>query len=146
MQFISDTFPHLQHLRPGNWTVLNLGNQNAIKTWDFSQYEHLAYLSKLMDENKLNESYKAIPMINGLEYYNEPKRGSLVEDALGYMVFNANNIEQSIKMVFILSSCASGGNGISITNDNFLECTSGFMARKIGSNKSNWVNSSNSIR
>lgn len=52
MQFISDTFPHLQHLRPGNWTVLNLGNQNAIKTWDFSQYEHLAYLSRLMDENK----------------------------------------------------------------------------------------------
>lgn len=52
MQFISDTFPHLQHLRPGNWTVLNLGNQSAIKTWDFSQYEHLAYLSRLMDENK----------------------------------------------------------------------------------------------
>lgn len=52
MQFVSDTFPHLQHLRPGDWTVLNLGNQNAIKTWDFSQYEHLAYLSNLMDENK----------------------------------------------------------------------------------------------
>ena len=52
MQFISDTFPHLQHLRPGNWTVLNLGNQSAIKTWDFSQYEHLVYLSRLMDENK----------------------------------------------------------------------------------------------
>lgn len=52
MQFISNTFPHLQHLRPGNWTVLNLGNQNAIKTWDFSQYEHLSYLSQLMEQNK----------------------------------------------------------------------------------------------
>lgn len=52
MQFISDTFPHLQHLRPGDWTVLNLGNQNAIKTWDFSQYEHLAYLSQLMNDNR----------------------------------------------------------------------------------------------
>lgn len=52
MQFVADTFPHLQHLRPGDWTVLNLGNQSAIKTWDFSQYEHLAYLSKLMSENK----------------------------------------------------------------------------------------------
>jgi hypothetical protein len=52
MQFIADTFPKLQHLRPGNWTVLNLGNQNAVKTWDFSQYEHLAYLSKLMEENR----------------------------------------------------------------------------------------------
>ncbi len=52
MQFVSETFPKLQHLRPGEWTVLNLGNQNAVKTWDFSQYEHLAYLSALMNENK----------------------------------------------------------------------------------------------
>ena len=52
MQFVMDTFPKLQHLRPGDWTVMNLGNQNAIKTWDFSQYEHLAYLSKLMNENR----------------------------------------------------------------------------------------------
>lgn len=52
MQFVMYTFPKLQHLRPGDWTVMNLGNQNAIKTWDFSQYEHLAYLSKLMNENR----------------------------------------------------------------------------------------------
>lgn len=52
MKFIADTFPHLQHLRPGNWTILNLGNQSAIKTWDFSQYEHLDYLSRLINENK----------------------------------------------------------------------------------------------
>ena len=52
VKFIADTFPHLQHLRPGNWTILNLGNQSAVKTWDFSQYEHLDYLSKLINENK----------------------------------------------------------------------------------------------
>lgn len=52
MQFIAETFPKLQHLRPGSWTVLNLGNQNAIKTWDFAQYEHLAYLSQIVSENK----------------------------------------------------------------------------------------------
>ena len=52
MQFVMDTFPKLQHLRPGDWTVMNLGNLHAIKTWDFSQYEHLAYLSKLMNENR----------------------------------------------------------------------------------------------
>ena len=52
MQFIADTFPKLQHLRPGEWTVLNLGNQSAVKTWDFAQYEHLAYLSALMSQNK----------------------------------------------------------------------------------------------
>lgn len=52
MQFLSDTFPKLQHLRPGDWTVLSLGNQSAVKTSDFAQYEHLAYLSQLMEQNK----------------------------------------------------------------------------------------------
>lgn len=52
MQFIADTFPKLQHLRPGSWSVLNLGNQSAIKTSDFAQYEHLAYLSALVSQNK----------------------------------------------------------------------------------------------
>lgn len=52
MQFLSDTFPHLQHLRPGDWTILNLGNQSAIKTSDFAQYEHLAYLSQLINQNR----------------------------------------------------------------------------------------------
>ncbi len=52
MQFIDETFPKLQHLRPGSWTVLNLGNQNSVKTWDFAQYEHLAYLSQIVSENK----------------------------------------------------------------------------------------------
>lgn len=52
MQFVSETFPKLQHLRPGSWTVLNLGNQNAVKTWDFAQYEHLAYLSQIVSANK----------------------------------------------------------------------------------------------
>ena len=52
MQFISDTFPKLQHLRPGHWTVLSLGNQSAVKTSDFAQYEHLSYLAQLVEQNK----------------------------------------------------------------------------------------------
>lgn len=52
MCFLKETFPKLQHLRPGKWDIMNLGNQNAIKTSDFAQYEHLAYLSKLMETNK----------------------------------------------------------------------------------------------
>ncbi|MCI9425950.1 MAG: type II restriction endonuclease [Flavonifractor sp.] len=51
-QFIRSTFPQLQHLRPGTWTVLSLGNQSSTKTSAFSQYEHLEYLSQLMAENK----------------------------------------------------------------------------------------------
>lgn len=52
MKFISDTFPKLQHLRPGDWSILHLGNQSAVKTSDFAQYEHLAYLSQLMESNR----------------------------------------------------------------------------------------------
>ena len=52
MLFIKETFPKLQHLRPGEWEVLNLGNQNAVKTSDFAQYEHLAYLAQLVEQNR----------------------------------------------------------------------------------------------
>lgn len=51
MSFIRETFPHLQNLRPGQWTILQLGNNNRLKTSDFAQYEHLAYLSALTAEN-----------------------------------------------------------------------------------------------
>ena len=51
MEFLQQTFPSLQNLRPGNWTVLQLGNNNRLKTSDFAQYEHLAYLSALTAEN-----------------------------------------------------------------------------------------------
>lgn len=68
MRFVSDTFPKLQHLRPGPWTVLNLGNQSAVKTSDFAQYEHLSYLAKIVDDNKqlatmLGNDYMVAPDI-----------------------------------------------------------------------------------
>lgn len=51
MNFLRQTFPHLQNLRPGRWTILQLGNNNKLKTSDFSQYEHLAYLNELTTKN-----------------------------------------------------------------------------------------------
>ena len=51
MHFLQETFPKLQNLRPGRWTILQLGNNNKLKTSDFAQYEHLAYLSALTAEN-----------------------------------------------------------------------------------------------
>lgn len=51
MEFLQETFPHLQNLRPGQWSILQLGNNNKLKTSDFEQYEHLAYLSALTAEN-----------------------------------------------------------------------------------------------
>ena len=51
MDFLSETFPQLQNLRPGRWTILQLGNNNKLKTSDFAQYEHLAYLNALTAQN-----------------------------------------------------------------------------------------------
>lgn len=51
MEFLKETFPYLQNLRPGQWSVLQLGNNNKLKTSDFEQYEHLAYLNALTAEN-----------------------------------------------------------------------------------------------
>ena len=51
MEFLQETFPRLQNLRPGQWSILQLGNNNRLKTSDFEQYEHLAYLNALTTEN-----------------------------------------------------------------------------------------------
>lgn len=51
MQFLSDTFPHLQNLRPGKWHIEKLGNRNSIKTSSFAQYEHLDYLNELTNKD-----------------------------------------------------------------------------------------------
>ena len=51
MEFLQATFPNLQNLYPGKWSILQLGNNNKLKTSDFEQYEHLAYLNALTAEN-----------------------------------------------------------------------------------------------
>lgn len=51
-KFLRDTFPRLQHLRPGTWSIFNLGNNNAVKTSAFVQYEHLAHLAKVLDSDR----------------------------------------------------------------------------------------------
>lgn len=51
MQFLMETFPNLQNLRPGKWHIVKLGNRSAIKTSSFAQYEHLDYLSKLTEND-----------------------------------------------------------------------------------------------
>ena len=51
MEFLTNTFPKLQNLRPGLWHIVKLGNRNTIKTSSFAQYEHLEYLSKLTEND-----------------------------------------------------------------------------------------------
>lgn len=47
MNFLRDTFPNLQNLRPGKWHIIKLGNRNSVKAGSFAQYEHLEYLNQL---------------------------------------------------------------------------------------------------
>jgi len=47
MEFLLETFPKLQNLRPGSWHIAKLGNKNSIRTSSFAQYEHLDYISHL---------------------------------------------------------------------------------------------------
>lgn len=49
--FIEKTFPKLQHVRPGKWEVMQLGNRSSMKTSSFVQYEHLEYLQELSNAN-----------------------------------------------------------------------------------------------
>lgn len=55
-QLVQDTFPKLQHLRPGKWDILRLGNKNAVKTSNFAQYEHLAHLAKVLKSDRTLET------------------------------------------------------------------------------------------
>ncbi len=50
--YVRNTFPMLQNVRPGKWEVMRLGNRSSIATSDFAQYEHLAYLTELTKENR----------------------------------------------------------------------------------------------
>lgn len=57
VNFLRNTFPYIQNLRPGKWHIEKLGNRNSIKTSSFSQYEHLEYLSMLTrSDSKLASS------------------------------------------------------------------------------------------
>ena len=47
MEFLTNTFPKIQNLRPGAWHITKLGNRNSMKTSSFAQYEHLEYLNRL---------------------------------------------------------------------------------------------------
>ena len=51
VDFLTETFPLLQHLRPGKWHIVKLGNHNSLRTSSFSQYEHLDYLSQLTQKD-----------------------------------------------------------------------------------------------
>ena len=94
MEFLKETFPFLQNLRLGQWSVLQLGNNNRLKTSDFEQYEHLAYLSALTAENAqlaaaLGNDYLVTPdVVIYRDLYKDEEINAvqrIVDDSIGKM-------------------------------------------------------------
>lgn len=91
MNFLRETFPKLQNLRPGDWEIVKLGN-NRLKTSDFAQYEHLAYLTELTKANTelaaaLGNDYMVAPdVIIYRDLYDDAKINEteyMVDDSIG---------------------------------------------------------------
>lgn len=67
--FIADTFPHLQRLRPGNWRVANFGSsRREYQLSRFVPYTHLASLASAIEHDSslstiLGNSYEISPDI-----------------------------------------------------------------------------------
>lgn len=80
MDFLANTFPHLQNLRPGKWHIAKLGNRNSIKTSSFSQYEHLEYLNQLTKNDarlaaSMGNDYMVAPDV---VIYREPEEDNVI--------------------------------------------------------------------
>ena len=106
MEFLQETFPHLQNLRPGQWSILLLGNNNRLKTSDFEQYEHLAYLSALTAENAqlaaaLGNDYLVAPDV--VIYRN------LYEDEERYVLYHCESAESLRASEYLLAEHAFAG-------------------------------------
>jgi hypothetical protein len=67
--------------------------------------------------------------------------GKSIEDNLGYLLFNANNINSNNQNVALFSSNSSKGHGFSLVKNNFLKSVSCFTSRRLISGKhATWVN------
>lgn len=74
-KFISQTFPRLPHLRPGEWTVQQIGGRDRTAIARFDQYAHLIALEKAASKDPelaaaLGNDYTITPdivVIRGLE-------------------------------------------------------------------------------
>ncbi len=82
MEFLAQTFPRLQNLRPGRWHIEKVGNRSQIKTSSFSQYAHLELLNELVKQNaalaaSLGNDYMVAPDV---VIYREPEPDGFINN------------------------------------------------------------------
>jgi len=82
-----------------------------------------------------------VQMKGALSFYNEPKSGKLVHEALGYYVNVSNIVNENNQNVFLVSSCAAKAHGISILPINFDRFVSNYTARRLITGAyATWIN------
>lgn len=72
-----------------------------------------------------------VQMTSALLYSTTRKHGSLTNDAVGFIHSDGNNVERNGQFIYLLTSGAAHGHGLSITPMNFLRVTAFFAARNI---------------
>lgn len=80
MEFLAQTFPNLQNIRPGKWHIEKLGNRSQTKTSSFVQYAHLEELNKFIKQNaelaaSLGNDYMVAPDV---VVYREPEEDEII--------------------------------------------------------------------
>lgn len=83
MEFLAQTFPYLQNIRPGKWHIEKLGNRSQIKTSSFIQYSHLEALNEFIKQNaelatSLGNDYMVAPDV---VIYREPEDDETINNS-----------------------------------------------------------------
>ena len=78
------------------------------------------------------------PQLSSAIKLKQDGRGKLVKGALGYYVNVSNNVYKNQTDVYIVSSCSSMANGISVMPQNFKRVVANFASRKLI--VGNWIN------
>lgn len=120
-------------------SILNKVNENKVECLGKKTLYNLDDKESLSNWIKPKGKGIDAPQMSNAINWKQEGRGKLIPGALGYMMFNANNVEQSIQFVTYTSSCMAGANGVSIMPETFERCISGFCARSLMASQSNWV-------
>ena len=86
------------------------------------------------------KTHQHVPMTSGVLWQgdNKDNRGAIFDNAIGYLLNIANNVEKNSQGVALFSTTFGSGHGHGLNESNFTRCTALFTARRVI--KGDWVN------
>ena len=86
------------------------------------------------------KTHQHVPMTSGVLWQgdNKDNRGAIFDNAIGYLLNNANKVENNTQLVALFSTTFGAGHGHGLNESNFTRCTALFTARRVI--KGDWVN------